>query len=205
MPFKCSICQRGYSTTVALTTHMLYHRPRQSTPQLEPEISVEPEQFVEIFVEIIAEESSEKLAVETTSEPVPMESEPATIPPQSEPEIQLEIMKSVEAPPLPSAEKKVPEEEPSEESSSNIEEVSVKTISTPKRCRQAAAVKKRKAIRSLQRKRQINCDTHKEKCDECKFTCQYTSQLDRHKGYIPKGKKNSDVIYVAVSFWRKTN
>jgi hypothetical protein len=172
---------------------------------LEPEISVEPEQFVEIFVEIIAEESSEKLAVETTSEPVPMESEPATIPPQSEPEIQLEIMKSVEAPPLPSAEKKVPEEEPSEESSSNIEEVSVKTISTLKRCRQAAAVKKRKAIRSLQRKRQINCDTHKEKCDECKFTCQYTSQLDRHKGYIPKGKKNSDVIYVAVSFWRKTN
>ena len=156
MPFKCSICQRGYSTTVALTTHMLYHRPRQNTPQLEPEI-------------------------------------------------QLEIMEFVEAPPLPSAEKKVPEEEPSEESSSNIEEVSVKTISTPKRCRQAAAVKKRKAIRSLQRKRQINCDTHKEKCDECKFTCQYTSQLDRHKGYIPKGKKNSDVIYVAVSLWRKTN
>ena len=55
-----------------------------------------------------------------TNTPKPV-GRPRRKPPQSEPEIQPEVIKTVEAPPLPSAKKKVPEEEPSEESSSNMD------------------------------------------------------------------------------------
>ena len=100
---------------------------------------------------VLEEANNEEEPVEKESAPPKRGRIGATvaIPPQSELEIQTEIIEPVEAPPLPSAEKEVQEKGPSEESSSKVEEVSIKTISTPKHgCRTAAAlkVKKRKAI-----------------------------------------------------------
>jgi hypothetical protein len=109
---------------------------------------------------------------------------PKRNPPQSEQEIQSEVIETVEAPPLPSAEKKVSEKEPSEESSSNIEEVSVKTISTPKRCRRASTIKKRKAIRLSRGKRQKESDKFRHLCNECNGKFKYFSEFNRHKHYI---------------------
>jgi hypothetical protein len=59
------------------------------------------------------------------------------------------VIKTIEAPRLPSAKTKMPEEEPSEESSSKVEEVSVKTVSTPKRGRRAATAPKVKTPKAI--------------------------------------------------------
>ncbi|EFX78309.1 hypothetical protein DAPPUDRAFT_225461 [Daphnia pulex] len=90
-------------------------------------------------------------------------------PPQSEPEIQPEVNDTVEAPLLPATEKEEPavvEEALSEETSQKAEEeeVPVKSVSTPKRSRRAAAVpaskvETPKATRSTRVKKQSESDS----------------------------------------------